>query len=128
MAQRINGTIHQQRAGQLIRNFDQYLTNLKGDPNANYANCAWFDIVDMEEYIASVKQAANNTGKKFSGLRIYFGKYNETLAYDDLTVIMAPTEASNPNALGTPEDSDMTFEAENYGTIGFPPKKNYPHN
>jgi hypothetical protein len=127
MGQRINGTVNQQRAQQLIGNFHNYLTTLKNDPNANYANCAWFDISDLELYIASVKVAANNSGQKLSGLRIYLGKYNQTSEYDDLTVIISPTVASDLNAQGTGEDKDMAFDAENLGIVGRPPKKTYPH-
>ena len=123
MPQRINGTVSQERAGELIRNFDDYLTRLNG--NANYANCAWFDIDDLEFYIASAKREADISEKKFSGLRIYFGKYNETSDYDHLTVILAPTVASDKNALGTAEDQNMDFDAENYGSTGWPPKKVY---
>jgi len=127
MAQRINGSITQQRASELIRNFDEYLTTLKNDPDANYANCAWFDLSDIEMYLAGVKAAAINSGKKFSGLRIYFGKYNGTSDYDDLTIILAPTIASDQNTQGTSEDENMIFDAENLGSIGCPPKKTYPH-
>lgn len=128
MNQRINATIDLRSAQQLGQNFDNYLKSLSGNPNINYANCAWFDIGDLELYIAGVKEAANNSGQKFSGIRIYFGKYNQTSAYDDLTVFLSPTVAADLNAQGSGEDKDMNYDAENFGVLGNPPKKVYPYN
>jgi hypothetical protein len=75
MKQRINATISQDAASHLNQNFDSYLKTLSGNHNLNYANCAWFDIDDLEMDIADVKAKATTAGDKLSGIRIYLAKY-----------------------------------------------------
>jgi hypothetical protein len=127
ISQGINGKTYQQNTGLLIRYFDNYLTALKGDTNAKYSDCAWLDIDDPESYFANIKVSANKFRQKFSGLRIYFGKYKQSDIYDDLTVILSPTIALNKNTPGTADDHDMAVEAENYRAVAWPPKKIYLH-
>jgi len=127
MNQRINATISQDEASQLSQNFDSYLKTLSGNPNLNYVNCAWFDIDDLEMYIADAKSKATLDGAKLSGIRIYFAKYSQGVNNAELTVFLAPTKADSQNASGDINDADMNIDAENVGRSGNPPNKHYPH-
>lgn len=127
MNQRINATIPQDEASQLSQNFDSYLKTLSGNPNLTYANCAWFDIADLEMYIADAKANATLAGDKLSGIRIYLAKYSQGVNNGELTVFLAPTKADSLNANGDINDADTDIDAENVGRSGYPPKKQNPH-
>lgn len=127
MNQRINATFSQDEASQLSQNFDSYLKTLSGNPNLTYANCAWFDIADLEMYIADAKSKATLAGAKLSGIRIYLAKYRQGVNNGELTVFLAPTKADSLNASGDVNDADINIDAENVGKSGYPPNKQYPH-
>ncbi|WP_248723067.1 hypothetical protein [Seonamhaeicola sp. ML3] len=55
---------------------------------------AWWSLKDVEDYIAYIKQETQNDGETFTGLRVYFGVYGESISADkkDLsTIFIVPT-------------------------------------
>lgn len=127
MSQRINAVISQDDASQLSQNFNNYLKTLSGNPNLNFANCAWYDIDDLEMYLDYARATATQSGVKLSGIRIYLAKYNQGVNNGELTVFLAPTKADTVNSVGDINDADMEIEAENLGKSGNPPNKQYPY-
>lgn len=129
MEKKINGTISKEIAIKLNKNFTDYIKKCSEfDPEqTELSNCAWFSITDLEDYLASAKEACKS-GEVLSGIRFYFGKRDS--GNDDLgtfTVFISPTLESNDNKLCPPEDDmDMNIDVLDFGKSGVPPCKIYP--
>jgi len=90
------------------------------------SNAIWFEIQDLENYIAYAKQEAENQGQIINGMRIYLGSYskdedNRELAGMTTVFISATLEGVNAEA----NSEDLNADAFNFGGIGWPPKRVY---
>lgn len=127
MERKIEKTISKEKAQQMSNNFDHYIQTISKNNKINYANCAWFDINDLELYLAYAKVKAYKTGEKLSGIRIYFGNYNSKGKKGDLTVFISPTILCKDIEKTPLEDKDLNIDALNFGSAGVPPRKTYPY-
>ncbi|MGE5354793.1 MAG: hypothetical protein ACM3PT_01010 [Deltaproteobacteria bacterium] len=126
---RINGTKGPKDAQKLSLNFDKYLKTISNaTEDLDYANCAWFDIDTLELYLSYIKVKAYSKKQKLTGIRIYFGNYDNEGKKGKLTVFISPTIGDSENKNLSPNDKDMDIEVLNFGQSGYPPKKTYPHN
>jgi hypothetical protein len=133
-----------EKAKELSNNFTQEVTlqrnslqrsSFQGKPAVNNdANAVWYSIETLENYIAYIKQEAENKGYDLDGIRFYFGKYSNSEKdgkAGHTTLFLTPTgqrrEAfakgiQNVNKIS----NDITeISAMNYGGLGNPPKMEY---
>ncbi len=129
MKKKINGAISKEIAIKLNKNFTDYIKKCsENNPEkTELSNCAWFNITDLEDYLANAKKACKS-GDVLSGIRVYFGKRDlKDHELGIFTVFISPTLKSKANKLCAPEDDiDMNIDVLDFGKSGYPPCKDYP--
>ena len=108
------------------------------------ANAAWYSIEELESYLYYAKCEAKKSNKEINGIRFYFGVYpNDTVTYHHkaglTTIFLSPTmkrtnvlkstnKAQYFQSRPAPEENVDITEVQplNYGSMGHPPKIEYP--
>ncbi|WP_372746675.1 hypothetical protein [Lutibacter sp.] len=98
----------------------------------NDAVSSWFSLDELKEYIAYVEEQGKLKKIDVTGLRVYFGAYNnsekEGTKKDLTTVFIVPTQ-KNEKLKGKVggDNSDITdIDGLNGGGLGYPPSAVYP--
>jgi len=75
-----------------------------------------FNLSDLQEYLAYVKEQSKKQGIEEPGIRIYFGAHSD----DDgnkATVFLAPTQDDSSS-----DNNNYNLDAFDFGTGGWPPR------
>lgn len=119
--------INQKEAKVLCQNFiDTKLPELDRITGKEDVNAIWFDIEELEKFIAYAKSEANNQEQKINGIRIYLGSYDSKFEIKEkagMTTVFLSATINGPESL---ENSrDLNAEVLNFGGHGYPPKRVY---
>ncbi|RCW92767.1 hypothetical protein [Winogradskyella arenosi] len=93
---------------------------------------AWYNIEDLEGYLAYAKQQASNEGYILDGLRLYLGAHPDTSEGKGLTtVLLVPTGYKNVSEGSMLLFQDGSHDIEGADGLDFaghgkPPRANYP--
>jgi hypothetical protein len=75
-----------------------------------------FNLSDLQEYLAYVKDQSKKQGIEDPGIRVYFGAFDDEQG-NKATVFFAPTTGDESE-----DDNNYNLDAFDFGTGGWPPR------